>query len=272
VGTNRIFIFAMLLTLTNISSLSLKHMDAVLIGKYLSLDSVAVYAVAAYIALVIEIPLISMERITHAKVSEAWAQNDTGRIFRIYSESVRYLMLAGGLLLTGIVANIEDLLSLLRPVYHTGVTVAIIACIGGFLNIASGVNTSILFTSSKYLYGTFLLLFLLVLAIVLNLVLIPRFGIEGAAAATAIATGIYNIVKYLIILKHFRMQPFDLSSLKIVLIILITFGLVFLLPDIEGNAFARMALRSTLICIVYLGLAYLLKIAPELLKRKNNLF
>ena len=117
--------------------------------------------------------------------------------------------------MVGIIANIHDLLGLLPEAYHQGATVAIIACVGGFLNIATGVNTSILFTSDKYLYGTYLLFLLLILAVILNIILIPIYGIEGAALATALSSVIYNVLKYFIILKKFKMQPYDTSSLKI---------------------------------------------------------
>ena len=114
-------------------------------------------------------------------------------------------MLIGGLLLVGIIANINDLLSLLPTPYHQEATVAVIACVGAFLNVATGVNTSILFSSEKYIYGTYLLFILLITAVTLNIILIPMYGITGAALATVISSVIYNGIKYFIILKNFKM-------------------------------------------------------------------
>jgi len=273
IGLNQIMIFGILLTLTNVSSVSLKHLDAIMIGKYLSLDHVGVFAVAAYIALVIEIPLSSLEKITHVKVSQAWANKDIESIRHIYYQSVKYLMLLGGLLLVGITTNIHELLGLLPENYHAGAMVAIIACIGSFLNISTGVNTSILFTSEKYKYGTYLLILLLALALTLNIILIPKYGIEGAAMATAISTVIYNLLKFFIIWKHFRMQPYDLSSLKILLVITMAFGIAFLLPEMN-EPIVSMIMRSIAITSVYLLGTYFLKIVPEFHKyipfRKKN--
>lgn len=266
VGAQKLIVFGLLLALTNVSSISMKHLDAIMIGKYMSLEQVGIFAVAAYIALMIEIPLVSLERITHTKVSQGWANGDVEGIRKIYYESVKYLMLIGGLLLVGIVMNISDLLSLLPGIYHTGAIVTIIACVGSFLNIATGVNTSILFSSEKYLYGTLFLVILLVLTFVLNILFIPRYGIEGAALATAIAAVIYNALKYLIIWKSFGMQPYDRSSLKILLVIGITFAVVYFMPVLAANAIISMMIKSVVILAVYLGLSYMLKIAPELHK------
>ncbi len=262
IGTAKLIKYGLLLTAANFSSLSLKHLDALMIGKYMSLDYVGVFAVAAYIALVIEIPLTSLERITHSKVAQGWVNNDVEGIKKIYYQSVKYLMLGGGLLLVGIIINIQDLLSLLPETYHKGATVAIITCIGGFLNIATGVNTSILFTSEKYIYGTYLLFLLLVIAVVLNIILIPLYGIEGAALATVSSSVIYNGLKYFIILKNFKMQPYDLSSLKILLVIVAAFIIAYLLPSFN-NAIVSMAIKSAVISAVYAGTTYLLKIVPE---------
>jgi O-antigen/teichoic acid export membrane protein len=262
IGVLKMVKFGLLLTLASFSSISLKHLDTIMIGKYMSLDYVGIFAVSAYIALVIEIPLSSLERITHAKVAQAWANKDVPSIQRIYYQSVKYLMLGGGLLMVGIIANIHDLLGLLPEAYHQGATVAIIACVGGFLNIATGVNTSILFTSDKYLYGTYLLFLLLILAVILNIILIPIYGIEGAALATALSSVIYNVLKYLIILKKFKMQPYDTSSLKILLVIAIAFMASYFLPSMN-NAIISMIMKSTVIIAVYGGLTYVLKIVPE---------
>ncbi len=262
IGTSKMVTFGLLLTLTNISSLSLKHLDSLMIGKYLTLDYVGIFAVSAYIALIIELPLSSLEKITHSKVSQAWANKDLDSIKKIYYLSVKYLMLAGGLLLVGILINIHDLLNLLPETYHKGATVTIIASVGAFLNIATGVNTSILFTSEKYIYGTFLLFFLFVLSIILNILLIPAYGIEGAAIATAISSVIYNTFKYFIIWKNFKLQPFNRSSLKILVVIFISFSVAYFLPGFK-TSIASILFHSLVITSVYGILTYLLQIVPE---------
>jgi O-antigen/teichoic acid export membrane protein len=162
----------------------------------------------------------------------------------------------------GIIINIQDLLSLLPEIYHKGTTVAMIACVGGFLNIATGVNTSILLTSDKYMYVTYLLFFLFVLAFVLNIFLIPRYGIEGAALATALSSFIYNMLKYFIIWKNFKMQPYNASSFKIFFVIVFVFVICYFLPSMT-NAIVSMLFKSTVITVMYLGLTYFLNIVPE---------
>src|ERR1043165_8041637 len=225
------------------STLSLKHLDAVLIGKYLDLSSVGIFAVGAYISVIIEIPLNSLEKISHAKIAQGWANKDVESIKSIYYQSVRYLMMAVGLLLVGLITNVHDLFSLLPANYAPAINVTVISCIAAFLNMATGVNTSIIFSSTKYLYGTFLLFALLVLALQLNMWLIPLMGITGAAIATGILAIVYNVSKYLLILFHFRLQPYDLSSVKILAVIAVSFGIAFLMPSFS-NPVVTMACKA----------------------------
>jgi len=262
VGVNKLFTFGLLLTLTNFSSIGLKHLDSILIGKYMSLDYVGIFTLSAFIGLVIEIPLSSLEKITHTKIAQAWANKDTESIKKIYYQSVKYLMLIGGILLVGIITNINDLLSLLPTPYQQGATVAMIACVGAFLNVATGVNTSILFSSEKYIYGTYLLFLLLIVAVTLNIILIPIYGIIGAAMATVISSVIYNAIKYFIILKHFKMQPYDLSTIKILLVIVLSFAIALFVPFFS-NAIVSMIIKSTVITVVYGISVYVLNIIPE---------
>ncbi|CAN5337550.1 hypothetical protein BH10BAC1_BH10BAC1_10010 [soil metagenome] len=262
VGVNKLIGFGLLLTLTNVSSLSLKHLDAVLIGHYMLLRYVAVFSVAAYISLMIEIPLNSLERISHSKIAQAFANNDIESIKKIYYQSVKYLMLIGGILLVGIISNVQELFRLLPVEYHTGINVTIISCCAAFLNVSTGVNTSIIFNSSKYLFGTILLVVLMVGAVLLNMWLIPVYGMIGAAMATGALAVVYNVTKFLMILIFFKMQPYDLSSLKIVAVITVSFIVAYFLPSLD-NFIAAMAMKTIVISIVYLGLTYALKIVPE---------
>lgn len=265
-GLPRLLQFGIVLTVSNFSSIGLKHLDTLVLGTYMSLDYVGIFAVSAYIALIIEIPLTSLEKITHAKVAQGWANNDIDGIKKIYYQSIKYLLLVGGLLLIGIITNIHDLLKLLPEVYHQGATVVIITSIGAFLNIATGVNTSILFTSEKYIYGTYLMIMLFILSLTLNIIFIPLYGIEGAAIATLIASVIYNTLKYFIIWRSFKMQPYDTSGLKILSIIVITFLLIYLLPAVSDNEFIIITIRTVCTTCIYAGLVYYLQIVPELYK------
>ena len=107
-----------------------------------------------------------------------------------------------------------------------------------------------------------LLIVLMILALILNIWLIPIYGMVGAAMATGALAVIYNVAKFVMILVFFKMQPYDFSSLKILTVILVSFGIANLLPQTD-SAIVSMIVKTIVISTTYLGLSYFMKIAPE---------
>jgi len=254
--------YGMVLSFSALAGLGLKYIDVVMLGKFVDLSQVGIYAVAAFIPTVIEAPLNALDKITNPKIGDAWAKGRLDEIKEIYFKSTKYLMLLGGLLFLGINLNIASLYEIIPNNYSAGIPVVIIISIGTFINMCTGVNDAILFNSPKFIYGTYLLLLLLVMAIINNLVFIPLFGITGAAIATALSALIYNFVKYLYIWHTFKLQPFNLDTAKILGVILAIVALNFIFPA-SDNPYLTIILRSAFITILYVCLTLLLKIIPE---------
>ena len=117
------------------------------------------------------------------------------------------------------------------------------------------------------------MIFLVVVAFVNNILLIPIYGIEGAALATAISTFLNSLLRFIFIWKIFKLQPYNLQTLKLCFIILFCFAVNFFIPKMDHAVF-DIILRSLAISGIYLAGIYLLKIAPEFHKYipslKNN--
>ncbi len=261
----RLIAFGLTLTIASISSLGIKYIDSMFIGSYLSLSMVAIYTVSAIIPTIIQSPLLALEKISNPKIADAWNRSSLSEIKKIYYDSSKYLLLLGGLIFTGININVADLLSLLPPDYILGINVVYILSISTLFNMATGTNNAIIFNSIYYRYGVLMLVLLIFLAVVLNMALIPLYGIAGAALATAIATFSFNFLKYLFILVKFKLQPFKYKSLQIVLLIATCTLIGFTMP-VTGEKIPDIILRSAVVTIIYLCATYFLKIAKELHK------
>jgi O-antigen/teichoic acid export membrane protein len=256
---NEILQFGFLLSFASIASLGLKYLDSIMIASYLPLSAVGIYTIAAFIPTVIEAPLYSLDKIASAKISHALTHNNRKEIEEIYYRSSKYMLLLGGLLFAGINANIRDLLAMLPEEFAQGASVVFIISIGTIFTMASGANTAIIFNSDKYKFGAFLLIFLVLIAFVSNIIFIPILGIEGAALATAIAAFLYNLLKYLFILKQFKMQPFNRKSFLLLLFMLVTLAVGLALPWIFNN-FMSIIYRSVIMTAIYSGLVFYFKI------------
>lgn len=262
-GINKMLYFGIIMAVASISSMGLRYIDIIFIGKYLSLSMVAVYAVAAMIPTIIEAPLVAIEKITAPKIANAWAQDNAEEIKKIYSESSLYLLMIGGLLLIGVNINIEDLLRIIPRDYNQGINVVHLLSLSAIFNMATGVNNSVIFNSKYYGWGVGFLYILIILTIITNILLIPRYGLIGAALATMISSLIYNTLKFVFIWKKLNMNPFSYRILHLVAIIILVLFAGFAVPR-TGTGLVDMIVRSMIATSLYLGLLYYLRLAPEL--------
>ena len=262
VGLRPIIHFSLLMALTALSSLSLKFLDTAFIAAYLPLKFAAIYSIGAFIAQFIETPLYSVERVAAVKIAHSFEVNNLDEIKKIYYQSVRVLFLFCGFLVVCIVTNIHDFLRLLRPDFAGAANVTIIISIGSIINMATGVNSPIITNSSKYAWNMVFLFILLVTTIILNVILIPLYGIEGSAIATGLASVLFNLLKFIFIWKNFGMQPYDRNTIKTIFVIVVSLLVGFYIP-VSHNPWIAMGIRGISITIIYLLLTIWLKIVPE---------
>ncbi len=253
-----------------LASLGLKNLDIALIGIYVPLAMAGVYATVAIIPAVIEMPLHALEKIAAAKISDAFTHDRIGEVKNIYYRSSKYLFLVGGLLFLGVNLNIHKLLWLLpkEKGFWQGETVVYIVSLGTLFNVATSVNNPILYNSKHYRYGLAMLVFLTVVSYINYSIFIPLWGMEGAAFATALSSCSYNFLKFFFIWKKMDLQPFNISSLKTLLLIIACSFLWFVNIDL-GSATLDIMAMSLLVTTLYLIGAYYLKIVPELFEMKH---
>jgi O-antigen/teichoic acid export membrane protein len=257
--------FGLLLCLASFASIALRKVDVLFLGTS-SLELVAVYTTAIFIASFIEVPLGALERISHTKIADNFAKENYAEIEKIYSDSVKFLLIIGGFLFIGINTCTEYVYQIgnLPVIYLRCMDIVYIVSVGALINISTGINSAIMFYSKHYVSGTMLLAGTLLVTVLLNIILIPVFGIYGAAIASATGSLIYNVSKFGFIYYKFRFQPYTTRSLVILVIIIIMTFIGYILPDPSNNAIVNMLLKGTVVSILYIAAIYKLKLSPEI--------
>jgi O-antigen/teichoic acid export membrane protein len=250
-------------TLAAISAVGVKQIDSIMLGWYAPLSIVGIYTLAMFIPTIIEAPIPAIDKTASTKVSDAWAKGDDEAIKNIYFRSTEYLLLLGGILFLGIVLNIHSLYAMLPSDFSLGINVVYVISLGSLFNMMSGLNNQIIFGSTHYKMGLLFLFTMFAFTVIGNLILIPLWGMIGAAVSAAFGSLAYNFLKYLYIWKKFKLQPFNLNTLKAIAIISFTFFIGYLLPDIIHPAFS-IIYRSIIITLIYGLLVYYLKLVPEI--------
>lgn len=274
--TSQIVKFGLISSSIQIAGIGLKFIDVFFVGKYLSMAEVGIYSIAAFIGVVLETPLNAVEKIAAAKIARLYKENALAEIEKIYKLSSKYLMTFCGLLGCILVTCVTPALSLLPDDYSSGAWVSIIICIGAFLNAATGVNYSILTFSSQYRIGAIFYGLLLVFTCTLNMLLIPAYGMMGAAIATASASVIHNLLRFILIKQKLKMQPFTRDSFLLLIVIASSMSVAFFI-NID-NTVLLIIMRAFLSTLVFLSLLVALRIyspkqiKSELLSLKKTFF
>lgn len=259
--------FGLLLCLASFASIGVRKIDALFLGS-LSLGLVAVYTTAVFISSFIEVPLGALERISHTKIADNFAKGNMLEIEKIYKDSVKYLLLIGGFLFIGINACTGYVYEIakLPDAYQSCLYVVYIVSFGSLINISTGINSALIFYSKYYILGTVLLVATLAITVVLNILLIPVYGIYGAAFASAIGSFIYNAMKFLFIYRKFKFQPYTLNSVYIVGLIILCSIVSFFLPEITSVPLLNLLIKGTIVSGIYIFSIYKLDIAPDIFR------
>ncbi len=267
--------YALLTFTTALSSQVILTIDKAMISSSTGLADTGIYSTASYFAAVIALPATTLYKVAGALIAESWKANDRANILMIYRKSALNQLIAGCLVFVGIVVNLPSLFTLLPAGYEAGYYVILWLGLGKLIDMATGVNGIILATSRYYALDTLLFVGVVIVTIAANYYLIPRYGINGAAAGAALATFLYNFTRTLLVWIAFRMQPFSWRNGAVLLLTGAVWNVTELVPHNTGvwwRIGTDVALRSAAITGLFLTAMYLLKLSPDANELLNSIW
>ncbi len=241
----------------------LMDLDKVMLQSYVKIENIAVYSVAIFIATVIMVPSRAMMQIIYPITARLMNENKLDELNELYKKSAINLQVFSGLILLGIFLNIKEMYKIIPDDYSAGITVVFIIGLTKFYDAILGNNNAIILNTKHYKSVLYFGILLTIMMIVLNVVLIPPYGIVGSAWATLISVMVYNSIKLLFVVKKMNLYPFTLNTLKSFVIIAIVF-LGFYFWDFTFQPLLNIILKSILITLVYIFVNYKLKISKEI--------
>ena len=257
--------------LTMIGARIVENIDVIMITSILDLSNAGIYKIAFYIGGVIMIPLGSIGQISSPLFAQFWESKSYQKIHDLYKKASINLILIGGLLFVGIFINLDNIFKVMPNGnnFLEGKMVIIVIALGKLINMALSVNGHLLQNSKYYYVNTYSIVLLGILTVVTNLIFIPKWGILGAAIASALSLVVFNLVKFLFILYKFKMHPFSLMTVPAVIIILLTSFINFLLPELD-NVYADILYRSSIISFAFVTTAYYTNISSDFNAQLNK--
>jgi O-antigen/teichoic acid export membrane protein len=256
--------YSLLIFMSGTAASLILDIDKSMISNILTVENVAYYSVAIFIAAVIEFPGRAMFQIISPLVAKALNDGDAPTLLKLLKKSANNLLLISGLLFLLINLNLNDFYAWVNlGDYSVALEVVHIVSLGKLFTMSLGCLNNIITNSKYYAYVFWFSTTSAVLAVVLNLYLIQWYGIIGAAYATLIVIVLINFLKILLVQLRFKINPYSKKTyltLGIVLILYFTISEV----SFEFDPFVSLVLRSILIMAAFSSLAYILKLTVDL--------
>ena len=229
--------------------------DTLLLGVFRSSSDVGLYNAATPLAQFISFPLFSIGLIYMPVLSELYARGKMDEIRRNYSILTKWLSLTVfPLFLIFFLFADTIVTSLFGQEYIFSANALRILSLGYMIHNLSGSNTSTLIGIGENQFILYSTLVVAILNIILNVILIPIWGIEGAAIATAIALFSTNLLKCIKIYSKIGASPLSrnliIPSIASIGIILLVY---FLLRDIITINFFIVILFLLLYYLIFAG-------------------
>ncbi|TYP62008.1 polysaccharide biosynthesis C-terminal domain-containing protein [Stutzerimonas stutzeri] len=171
--------------------------DTLLLGVLRSASEVSIYYIAAKIAALSTTLLFIINGTIAPDISKRWARDDRVGAFAIVRKYSRFMLALALMILLAIGLLREYILAVFGPEYREqGVYPLLVLAVGYFFVLAAGplgIFMTMTGNHRRYLHNN---IAACVINVALNLILIPRYGVNGACFATAVALAIKNTLLY----------------------------------------------------------------------------
>ena len=205
---------ALQLSLVASGSVVMAQIDVLLSGYYLGTAPAGTYSVASRISRFVPFGLTAVNLAISPMVARLWSEGRHTELQRIVT------LAAAGIILTTLPVSLacalfaDPLLGLFGGEFTEARGALVVLVVGRTFGAFSGPTSLLLSMTGHQLLVVKVLGVSAVIDIALHVVLLPRFGILGAAAATTTTLVVWNLVLAYFVLRRMRLDPTVFSMLR----------------------------------------------------------
>lgn len=236
-----------------ISQIALKRADIVLVAALASPAEAAIYTAATRFMVVGQLGVKAIQQVLAPQLSRLFAEGATDQAREVAHTSTTWSVMLAWPLYLGCAVLAPLVLSIFGSGYSSGNEVVVILALTMLVGVGTGpVDVILLMAGRSWLsFGNNLLA--VVLDLGLDVVLIPRYGILGAAIAWSVAIVVSNLAAVAQVWRHLHMTPADASTLRVGAAALACFGLAPGVLALLGAAQVSVVLALLVGMVAYVG-------------------
>lgn len=222
--------FSWPLALTGATYLFISKTDILLLGYYMSSDNVGIYSAALNIALMLTLIGQSVEWIFLPTISKYFVARKSDELKSLFQLSSKWMIMIIYPCFLYIWLFSSDIIRLFfGPEYLAGRIALIILAFGFLVNLSIGLAGNMLVASGCTKLNLLSEMVGGITNILINIILIPIYGIEGAAIGTSLSYIIRSCSALFFVYMTSKLHPFRISDIKILLVGGVVLILVYLI-------------------------------------------
>jgi O-antigen/teichoic acid export membrane protein len=190
--------------------------DKILIGFYLNAHSVGTYAVAIALVGFVPVLLQSVNQIFSPTIADLYARGQHQMLGRLFQTLTRWIFGLTIPLALVMMLFAPALMRIFGPEFENAWPILVIGTIGQLVNCGVGSAGTLLLMSGNQRSLIRVEGFTALLMVGLNILLIPRWGITGAAAAAACSMAICNFLYLYEVKRAMALSPYNRSYLRLI--------------------------------------------------------
>ncbi len=198
-------------------ALGLGWADTLLLGIYRSEAEVGIYSLLLRFLNFTNLFFMAVTSYTTPKIAELWGRQDRKALKSLIQNSTLGILLASTPILVGLVFFAPFLLGLFGEAFKSGATTLAVLCVGQFIMFLTGSVGYALQMIGLQNRLQQIILIALILNIVLNLFLIPRYGMMGAAYANVVSSCVVTLFPFFTLKRTLGFYPLGFTGLKVAL-------------------------------------------------------
>ncbi len=218
------------LLISAVASVLAPTLSSFFITAEMGLNYTGIFAIATYIAVMVSIPYRSMTAIASPQLATSIKESNHLETAHLIQRVSSTLLLIGGIILCLIWINIDLIFHILPngDTYTTARQVVLMLGTSQLIIAVCSFTSSALNYSRFYAFSLLFSFILTILSIFLNNLLIPHFGMNGAALSNLLAYSIYFLLIILTVRFTLHTSTFTRQHLKIILLIIFILNINFL--------------------------------------------
>jgi O-antigen/teichoic acid export membrane protein len=242
-----------------------KNIQILLLGSFSTVSNVGIFSLASKINLVSHVTYSSIVASVKPVIAEVHTLENRVELGRLYQTTTRWTFMFNLPMFLVTVLFPEAILSIFGQSFVNGSTALILLALGELINSGTGICGSIIdmtgYTKTKLVNSVVWV----ALTLTSNFLLIPQWGLLGAAASVFISVGSINLLRVAEVWFIFRILPYNRTFLKPITAGLVSFLAAYLtsqwLPA-EASLFF-VIIDGSVVFASYAAVLLLLGLAPE---------